>query len=197
MIIPLTKLKYDLNQAIDYYNTLVSDHEDLHWYYTRDHNDPSVIDPKNNLGKMNGWGLQTIYNDLKFPYHGDIDPHDEGPEYFKDTELVFGWGKEIIENFEQHYRSFLLVWPPGECLGKWTRTADPHFRMYIPILSNNQAYMISHTDPVTKVLLMPGTVYLNTMNTHTELRNDGNTDLVFLQVNSPNKFLEKTLNKFR
>lgn len=197
MIIPLTNIPYKVDEAVEYYEELLKNYQHLHWYYTKDHNNPDIIDPKNNLGKMNGWGLQTIYNDLKFTHHCDLDPHDEGPKYFKDTELVFGWGKEMMYLFEERFRSLLFVYPPGDYLGKWNPPPPPHFRMFIPILSNDQSWLISHTDPLTKVLLTPGTVYLNTMNSYSELRNDGDTDLVFLQINSPIKFLEQTLRKFK
>jgi len=197
MIITLTKLNFNVEHAIDYYKTLLSQHDDLHWYYTQDHNNPNVIDPKNKLDAMHGWGLQTIYSDLSFPYHCDLDPHNEGPQYFKNTKLVFGWAKSMLDAVEQPYRSFVFVYPSGDYLGKFLSTPPPHFRIYMPIISNEQSWLISHTDPVTKVLLVPGSVYLNTLDVDTEIRNDGTSDLVFLETNSPIEHLEQILIKFK
>lgn len=196
MIIPLTNLSININDALEYYNTLRNEHMDLHWYYTKDHNEPGIIDPKNNLGKMNGWGIQTVYSDLTFPYHGDADPHDEGPEFFKPTKLVFGWAEKILSLLKQPYRSFLLVYPSGDYLGPYDPCPPPHFRFYIPIVSNDNAWLIN-TDTQERFLLEPGTVYLNTMEGFTELRNDGNSDMVYMQVDSPFQYLQSILDKYK
>ena len=194
MILPIN-LEINLDEAIEYYNTLTENYQHLHWYYTKDHNEPSMIAAKNNLGKMHGWGLQTIYNDLTFPYHGDLDPHDEGPTYFKDTELVFGWSKKIMSLLKQPYRSFLLVYPSGDYLGPYDSTPPPHFRLYIPIISNDNAWLIN-SNTKEKYLLKPGVVYLNTFKNFTELRNDGDSDMVYMEVNSPICYLSEILEKY-
>jgi len=195
MITPIN-IKFNLDEAIDYYNNLTTNHQDLHWYYTKDHNEPGIIDPKNYLGKMHGWGLQTIYSDPTFPYHSDADPHDEGPEYFKPTKLLFGWAEQILSLLKQPYRSFLLVYPSGDYLGPYNPCPPPHFRLFIPIISNNNAWLIN-SDTKEKYLLTPGTVYLNTLENFTALRNDGDSDMVYMQVDSPTCYLPEILEKYK
>jgi hypothetical protein len=193
MIIPLTNITYDVEDALEYYTELETNYSKYHWYYTKDHNEPSVIDPKNKLDKMHGWGIQTIYKDINFKYHCDLDPHNEGPEYFMDTELAFGFVKNVMNLFKDSYRTFLLVYPSGNYLGPWLPTPPKHFRIYIPILSNDDAYIITHNKPGVKVPFIPGTMLLNTMESLSELRNDGDSDLVFLELNRPYQYLEHML----
>ena len=102
-------LTYNKFDAITYYKKLQNNFKHLHWHYTKDHCDPSGIGTKNHMKNVHGWGLQTIYSDTTFPYHCDIDPHDEGPEYFKDTDLVFGFFKEIKDKFVNPYRSLQII----------------------------------------------------------------------------------------
>ena len=187
-------IRYDINEALEYYHTLSTEFIDKRWLYTKDHNEPSVIDPKNKLDKMYGWGIQTIYKDIDFKYHCDLDPHNEGPIYFNDTVLAFGFVKRIMNLLKDPYRTFLFVYPSGNYLGPWFPTPPKHFRIYIPIISNPDAYLITHHNPGVKVPLVPGTMLLNTMDSLSELRNDGSTDLVHIEICSPYEYLDYTNN---
>ena len=138
------QLKYNIADAVEYFNKLDTDFQHLHWFYRKHHNEPAVIEAKNNMDNVQGWGLQTIYADPSFPYHCDIDPHNEGPEYFKDTDLTFGFYKRAKELFKDPYRSFLMTFPAGHHIGKWLPTPPLHGKIFIPIKSNNSTVMISY-----------------------------------------------------
>jgi hypothetical protein len=142
---------------------------------------------------VHGWGLQTIYADLSFPYHGDIDPHDEGPEYFKDTEMVFGFFKAIKDKFEQPYRSFLLTFPPKHYIGKWTPSGPPHGKIFIPIITNNNTVIVDLTND-RQVLFELGKIYLFDMtSSYGEFKNDGETGITFITFNIPQNSIKQTL----
>jgi hypothetical protein len=178
-------ISYDTTEAYAYYKTLCRDFKHLHWSYTRDHNNPKFIDAKNKLDSMNGWGLQTIYSDSKFPYHCDLDPHDEGPEYFKSTELVFGFSEKLLNFFPRPYRSFLFVHPPNTHIDKWLPSGPPHGKVIIPISTGPKTLLISHDSPPTKIIPVPGIIYLVETDVYTEIINEGSEDDVFLVFNIP------------
>jgi hypothetical protein len=142
------------------------------------------------MDNVSGWGLQTIYADLRFPYHCDIDPHDEGPEYFKDTELVFGFFKDIKDKFVDPYRSFLMTFPAKHKIGKWLPGGPPHGKVFIPIVTNDSTTITDLTNDQT-VVLEVGKSYMFDMTTnYGELKNDGDSDITFITFNVP----EKTFN---
>jgi len=179
------KVKYDIQEALDYYNTLSRNYQHLHWDYTKDHNEPTIIDPKNKLSKMHGWGLHTIYSDPTFPYHCDLDPHDEGPEWFRNTELVFGFVEKVFNFFPNAYRSCLYVHPPGTHIGRWKPAGPPHGKVVIPILSNDACFYVSHDDPTFRVNPKVGTIYLIETDVDTEIINYGLSDQAAIVFNAP------------
>jgi hypothetical protein len=185
-------LTYNVEEAKEYLNALQKDFMHLHWYYEKNHNDPRGIGSKNNLNDIHGWGLQTIYADLSFPYHCDIDPHDEGPEYFKDTELVFGFFKKLKEQFVKPYRSFQMTFPPNCYIGKWIPGGPAHGKVFIPITTNDNCILVSEHGTVNLEL---GKIYLFDMTTYPgEFKNNGDAEISFITFNIPADTFEHTLN---
>lgn len=179
---------YDPSHAVKYYYDLVKGYQHLHWHWYNDHPDHDMVDPKNHIMDMHGWGLQTIYKDLQFPYHIDIDPHDDGPELFKNTELVFGFADSLLFMFPTAYRPFVLVLPPGNFVGRWKppATQPKHDMVFVPITTNDNCILKSHTTPVVQdYQLQPGIPVATTTDVDTELYNNGDTDLVFILLNLP------------
>jgi hypothetical protein len=186
-------LTYNSLDALDYYLELQTNFKSLHWHYTNDHCDPRGIESKNHLDNVHGWGLQTIYADTTFPYHCDIDPHDEGPEYFKDTPLVFGFFKEIKTRFVNPYRSFLMTFPAHHRIGKWLPGGPPHGKVFIPIVTNNQTTITDLTNN-QKVRLEVGKIYMFDMTVnYGEFSNDGNSEITFITFNIPANTFEHVL----
>ena len=187
-MIETLELTYTPEDAIAYLNRLNNDFTHYHWHYVKDHNDPRSLGEHNSLKTMHGYGLQTVYSDATFPYHCDIDPHDEGPEYFKDTELVFGFFKTIKENFTNVYRSFIMTFQPGDYIGKWTVGNRIHSRVFIPIVTNDTAWLRYYdNDGEHTVIPQVGTVYKIEMSkdkSYAEIINEGDTEISFIMFNT-------------
>lgn len=187
-------LTYNVFDALEYYKELQRNFKHLHWHYTEDHCDPRGIENKNYLKDVHGWGLQTIYADLDFPYHCDIDPHDEGPEYFKDTTLVFGFFKTIKYKFTNSYRSFLMTFPAYHNIGRWLPGGPPHGKVFIPIVTNDKTTITDLTNNQT-VNLKVGEIYMFDMTVnYGEFKNKGDSAITFITFNIPADTFEHTLN---
>lgn len=178
-------LHYDTNEALFYYQELKNNFSNLKWVYFDDHNNLSVIEAKNSMNKTAGWGLQTIYDDPDFPYHCDLDPHDEGPEYFKDTKMVFGFFEKTKKLFPEMFRSFLFVFQPKEYIGKWIPTLPEHDKIFIPINCNSDTKLISHGKETIIKTLRAGQILLLETKHYAEFRNDGDTESSFITFNVP------------
>jgi hypothetical protein len=179
-------LKYNPNEAMEYYEILKKEFQHYHWEYKKHHNDPNFIDPKNHLADLNGWGLQTIYNDPTFPYQPDLDPHDEGPEYFKDTPMVFGFFKRAKDKLIDPFRSFLMTSPSGHYID-WCITHAPHHGViFIPITVNDETYFRSKYDLDKKYYLKLGQIFLIDPSVYAfEFRNQGSTAVTGIQISVP------------
>jgi hypothetical protein len=186
-------LTFDLEEAHQYHEILKTQYKHLHWVYKRDHNDPEMIDAKNFMDDVHGWGLQTIYADPTFPYHCDLDPHDEGHKYFKDTELVFGFFKKFKDRFENPYRSFLLTFPGGQYVDRWLPTPPPHCKIIMFLTTNPGMRLISHGTVPMSFNPEAGKIYLVETDYDAEFRNNGTTDVTVLTFNVPREYIRKTL----
>lgn len=188
------KLTYDSQDIISYHQGLEKNYSKLHWHFTKDHNDPHYIDGKNNMADVHGWGLHTIYDDMNFPYHCDIDPHNEGPEYFKKTPMIHGFAEKLFDKFIQPYRSFLMIMPPGNYIGKWLPSGPRHGKMVLPITTNDNVQLISHETPMQVINPTVGNSYLVDFNVHGEFRNEGTSDFTFIVFNVPKYTFEHIFN---
>lgn len=187
-------LTFNIDDAFEYLNILEKDFNHLSWVYRRDHNEPDMIDPKNNMDIVKGWGLQTIYDDLDFPYHCDLDPHNEGPKHFKDTPMVFGFFKRFKDMLKEPFRSFLFVWPSKQYIGKWMSHSPPHVFVGLVLQTNKDCYAYSY-ESGEKVLLEAGNIYLLDTTQHpAELINDGEEDLIFIVSSVPVKYKQDLIN---
>lgn len=187
-------LTYNIQEARDYLEALNNEYQHLHWWYRKDHNEPAVIEAKNNMDQMHGWGLQTVYADPSFPYHCDLDPHDEGPEYFKDTAMVFGFFQRLKDQFHNPFRSFLMSFPPNQHIGKWLPTPPLHGKIFVPITTNNNTLLISHTNPLQTVVFELGKIYLiDTTTNYAEFKNNGDTEITFITFNIPQAAFDHAL----
>jgi hypothetical protein len=192
-MIHVLDLTFDLNEAKNYYHTLENHYHHLKWEFRKDHNDPAMIDPKNMVDDVQGWGLQTIYSDPNFVYHCDLDPHDESYEYFKDTGLVFGFFKKVKEKFTNPFRSFLFKFPPNNYIDKAIPAGPPHCKIQIVLESNDKAKIVSHGIEKQESTLIAGKIYLTDTDQGWELWNNGDTDLILFNFNLPNEYILQTL----
>ena len=187
-MITTLELTYNPQDAVDYLKTLQTEYEHYHWYYVKDHNDLRSLGNHFSLKTMHGYGLQTIYGDLTFPYHCDIDPHDEGPEYFKDTALVFGFFKNIKDNFNDVFRSFVMTFEPGDYIGKWTAGVKPHTRIFIPLVTNGTDWLRAYdSNGYYNVIPEVGKIYTIDMldnTSYANIVNEGNANISFIMFST-------------
>jgi hypothetical protein len=192
----LLDITYDVNEAIEYFNILDRDYQYLHWDYFRDHENINAHESINKLDKFNGWGLQTIFN-INIPYHPDIDPHDQGPEFFKNTELIFGFVKKVFDTFILPYRSFILVRGKGTHMNMLDPPPQgpPHYKVIIPIKSNNDSIVISHdTISKTEFILEVNKVYLLETHIPFEILNNGDDEDILLYFHVPAHTFDQLIN---
>ena len=172
---------YDPQEALAYFEGLKTNYQHMSWDLVKDHNDPAVIDPKNNLNNIYGWGLQTIFNDLDFPFHSDIDPHDEGPESFKNTKLVHGFADKVLSTFKQPFRSFVFSFPPGSYIGPRFPHEPKHVEIIVPIKFNKEFKFKIDSDPEEIIdNIEPGTMLMIDFPYKVSHYNEGNTEVVGL-----------------
>lgn len=195
LMIHTLQLQYNTEEAREYLEILNKKYLKLQWFYKKHHNEPGVIESKNNMDNVSGWGLQTIYDDPTFPYHCDIDPHDETAEYFKDTLMVFGFFKRLKDLFINPYRSFLMNFPSNQYIGRWSPTKPLHGKIFLPIYSNTNFNLISYAESNINITLKVGQIYLIDMTENCgELRNDGDSSISFITFNIMPETFDYVLN---
>lgn len=180
--LPIT---FDLNEALEYYHSLVADFQHLKWkmpelgFRHEIHNiTPSIT----------GWAIQTpknIYEPHCMLYDTDI----QGREYYKETPCAFGFAKKLLEKFPTAFRMYLTVNSPGVVVVPHVDNENIPRRVYkiiIPIQTNPSA---TWTVDEGVIHLKAGSVYLvDTLKTH-GTENNGSTDRVHFMF----EFLEDDL----
>ena len=137
----LTKLNFsvDINELLDYYNTLDTQYQHLDWSWlkcgdsiVKQWRDAAYADPANLL--THGWAIQSNLKDISLPCPPWNISTLETVEY-RNTELAFG----IIERLQKYmpytYRWAVSVQPPG---GKVSLHSDQEdeVTVWIPIMTS-------------------------------------------------------------
>ena len=149
-IIPLD-VQFDLNELINYYNILERDYQHLKWTFKDDVED---ADKGHRHEGIFGWGIQSNLTDLSKPCP-PYDIHKERTKEYKDTELVFGFAKKIIDFFPGVRQLGIAGHPNGVEIMQHVDN-DEYYKIHIPIITNNEAYFI-YGD--TKYVMTPGKMY--------------------------------------
>jgi len=135
----ITKLNFRVNPKtlIEYYETLINEHEDLKWSW--DKNGKEITEEwrerilSNGIGCTYpyGWAIQSNLLDKSIPCPPyNISIHERGD--YEDTKLVFGIVKKLKDMMPYTYRWSLVVQPP---YGKVSRHIDQgdEYTAHIPI----------------------------------------------------------------
>lgn len=149
-IIPLD-VEFDLNELIDYYDTLERDYQRLKWTFKDDVEDADKGHKHNGIF---GWGIQSNLTDLNKPCP-PYDIHKERTKIYRDTDLVFGFAKKIIDFFPEVRQLGIAGHPHGVEIMQHVDN-DEYYKIHIPIISNPQAYF---TFSDTKYVMEPGRMY--------------------------------------
>lgn len=164
-------INLDFDRLIDYYRQLENSWSHKKWTL-----DENVLDAgKHEAKKAYGWGLQSNLpnlNDTCPPYNVSKIKLD----YYRDTDLIFGYVKDLKDQFPQSTQWSVAGHPPGTKISLHTDSSN-YLKVHIPIVTNDQAYFVFEDE---KVVLETGKVYLiNTLVLH-GTENLGNTDRVHL-----------------
>jgi hypothetical protein len=179
MLIPLPNITYDVQDAIDYYETVKRDHSDLMWTKSEwlDYLQPSFTPQQEEealvfFTKITG----KTYEELGLTKDQCITLcKEKGREFNKDVklwnikyvgshtklarqeELQFGFAKKILDIFPTAHSFELIVNPVGTKYLKHTDKGDS-IRIIIPIIADAGA--VWHFDDAENVTHLPGHAYL-------------------------------------
>lgn len=167
----------DYEKLVKYYQQLVSQYRNKMWTL-----DNTVFDAeKHEAHNAYGWGLQSNLPDINQncpPYNVSKEKLD----YYRDTDLIFGYVKELKKQFPNSTQWSIAGHPPGTKINLHTDSSN-YLKIHIPIYTNNGAYFVFEDE---KLVMQTGKAYLiNTREMH-GTENQGDTDRVhlFFKINS-------------
>lgn len=161
----------DYKKLVDYYQQLISQYRNKMWTL-----DNRVIGAEKHEAKdIFGWGLQSNLPDINEncpPYNVSKEKID----YYRDTELIFGYIKELKEKFPNSTQWSIAGHTPNTKINLHTDSSN-YLKIHIPIYTNNKAYFLFENE---KIVMQPGKSYLiNTRELH-GTENLGDTDRIHL-----------------
>ena len=183
MIIPLA-IEFDLKEAQDYYHSVEKNFHNLKWIP----NDDAIDSELHKIKGIYGWGIQSNLDDLTLPcppYH----VHKNGNSIYKNTILVYGFVKKLLEFFPECRQLGLAVHPPGVEIKQHVDN-DEYFKIHIPLYTNDQSYFIFGNEHNN---MIPGKMYLvETKYMHGTI-NNGNENRVHLLFKLPRYLLDSVI----
>jgi hypothetical protein len=186
MIIEPLSITYDVDWALDYYNSLESD-----WQHMKVTMPPDFY--YETLRNAYGWSLQVPSSwDPAVPFPRTEGWDIVGRENFINTELVYGFAKKVLDVFDTNFRTSISVCIPGtHFLPHVDGNSDILVRGWMPITTNDSFKWITDEG---SVVLKPGVAYMiDIAHTH-EVINAGNTNGASLVFDIPREEMERFRN---
>lgn len=171
----LDNIKFDINELIDYLHQLEQNYQHLKWTV------PDDFDKfTHKVDHMYSWAIQSNLKDSSKPcppYHiqnkEDRDPDDS---FQVPTELIFGFGKKIVDTFPNVKQTVIACHPPGTVIDQ--HIDSEHFvKIHIPIKTNRDSYFIYGDE---KFNLEVGNAYLINTSLMHGTSNTGDSDRIHL-----------------
>lgn len=161
----------DLDSARAYYESLQRDFQHKKW---------SV-----DVGSLtiNGWSIHGVKGKTgNFPlYEKGAEPW--GIEHYFETELAFGWAKDMLDLFPMGYRAGVGSSPSGTIVPSHVdECGDFAYRLHIPIHTNDKYVW---TTPEGEFHMPAGSVYLVDTAYEHATRNDGDDARVHFGIAIP------------
>lgn len=171
----LDNIKFDINELIDYFHKLEHDYQHLKW---------TVPDDMNRLthrvDEVYSWAIQSNMKDPSKPcppYHiQNVDDRDPSDSFQIPTDLLFGFGKKIVDTFPNVRQTVIACHPPGTFIDQHI-DSENFVKVHIPIKTNPNSYFIYGEE---KFNLEVGNCYLINTATMHGTDNQGDSDRVHL-----------------
>lgn len=175
----LDNVKFNHAELVAYYHTLKHDYDHMKWQ----------APPGEFSDLAYSWAIQTKMKDATrpcSPYHLPTDdPNDFIGDFDRPTELVFGFGKKIIDAFPEVKQTVITVHYPGSKL-PWhidvEESLKDHWKIHIPIETNNLSYFLYEDE---KFVLEAGHAYLANTSINHATDNQGTTERAHLIFKIP------------
>lgn len=134
----LDNITFNSEELIDYFNTLVSDYQHMKWTV------PDDMDTlTHRVDNIYSWAIQSNLKDPSKPcppYHiQDKESRDPSDSFQIPTELIFGFGKKIIDTFPNVRQTVIACHPAGSFIDQHVDT-DKFVKIHIPIITNDKSY---------------------------------------------------------
>jgi hypothetical protein len=181
----LPNFKFSLQELKDYY-AKVSQYDNLKWQP----NSTNTLDHK--VNGVYSWAIQSNLKDATKPCPPYDIKHDTEVlgTFDNPTELVFGFGKYIVDAIPDIRQTVISAHPPGTVIQQHIDNTE-FVKVHIPIQTNNQSYFVFGD---SKYNLQEGKAYLiNTTNQHGTI-NQGDTDRIHLIFKIPVDNVDELLN---
>ena len=184
----LNNVKFNHTELVAYYQTLKHNYPHMKWQ----------APPGEFSDLAYSWAIQTKMKDATrpcSPYHLPTDdPNDFIGDFDSPTELVFGFGKKIIDTFPEVKQTVITVHYPGSKL-PWhidvEESLEDHWKIHIPIETNDLSYF-QYKDE--EFVLQIGYAYLVNTSIDHATDNRGTTERAHLIFKIPAKFVDDILN---
>jgi hypothetical protein len=184
----LDNVKFNHAELIAYYHTLKHDYDHMKWQATTGEFSDLAY----------SWAIQTKMKDATrpcSPYHLPTDdPNEFIGDFDRPTELIFGFGKKIIDAFPEVKQTVITVHYPGSKL-PWHIDAEEylsdHWKIHIPIETNNFSYFLYEGE---KFVLETGHAYLVNTSINHATDNQGTTERAHLIFKIPVSHVDAILN---
>lgn len=132
----LDNVRFSLDELTSYYNTIKQDYQRMKW-----------VPPEEMAGQAYSWAIQTKLKDPTQPcgpYHwpGE-DTSQFNNNYDTPTELIFGFGKKIIDTFPSVKQTNITTHAPGTIIEfhiDKELELEPHVKIHFPIETNTSSF---------------------------------------------------------
>lgn len=181
----LPNIKFSINQITDYYNK-VKEFNDLKW-------SPKNIETlDHNVSSLYSWAIQSNLKDSSKPCPPYDIKHDNTVlgTFDNPTDLVFGFGKILIDAIPNIRQTVISAHPPGTVIQQHIDNTE-FVKVHIPIISNPKSFFCFGNNNYN---LEIGKAYIiNTTRPH-GTDNQGNTDRVHLIFKIPVESIDEVMN---
>jgi hypothetical protein len=181
----LRLVNIDTSELSDYYKQVLENYQHLKWT-----NVAEVVDSElHKIDGVYGWGIQSNLPDITHPCP-PYDIHKERSPIYKNTELVFGFAKYILDRFPYARQLSLAGHPPGTKISQHVDN-DEFIKIHIPIITCNDSCFVFGDNFYE---LIAGQAYLvDTRFSHGTI-NSGNRDRVHFFFKIPVDKIEEFIN---